>query len=60
MFNIIYNEMGSYSGKNVFLLGFGAIEQTAATMMEILLKWLVSQEKQFIIIVKIQENVFSD
>jgi len=43
-----------------FLLGFGAIEPTAATMMEILLKWLVSQEKQFITIVKIQANVFSN
>jgi len=60
MFNIIYNEMGSYSGKNVFLLGFGAIEQTAATMMEISRKWLVSQRKRFMSIVKIPENVFSD
>jgi hypothetical protein len=60
MFNIIYNEMGSYSGKNVFLLGFGAIEQTAATMMEISRKWLVSQRKRFMSFVKIPENVFSD
>ena len=45
---------------NLFLQGFGAIEPTAAIMMEMLLKWLVSQEKQFIIIVKIQANVFSN
>ena len=58
--NLFYNKIGRGSENNFFLLGFGATELIAATMMEIKLKWLVSQRKRSMSFVKIQANAFRD
>ncbi len=60
---IVFNTFVACSnefGGNFFLLGFGATELIAATMMEIKLKWLVSQRKRSMSFVKIQANAFRD